>query len=335
MHMSDTLLSAPVAVAMGVGAAALIGVAGYYIKRDKREGMVPLMGVAGAFVFAAQMINFAIPGTGSSGHIVGGVLLASLLGPWAGFLTLVSVLIIQCLVFADGGLMALGCNIINMGAMTALVAYPLIFRPLLHKFPVSVWKLTGVSVLACVVGLELGACMVTLETVLSGITALPPGRFLLLMTSIHLAIGVGEGLATAAVLWFVQSRQPALLTQAPQTEKRTIHAKKGVIIAFAVAALVTGGIIAFYASSNPDGLEWSVSKITGTTELAPSNDSAVMATASKVQESSAFMPDYESNVSGIAGAAMVLILVCGVSGLLSVRGKRKRLDESRQEVKES
>ena len=122
MHMSDALLSAPVAIAADVAAAGLLVAAALRLKKESRENMVPLMGVMGAFVFAAQMVNFAIPGTGSSGHIVGGVLLAALLGPWAGFLTLASVLIIQCLVFADGGLMALGCNIINMGAMTALAA---------------------------------------------------------------------------------------------------------------------------------------------------------------------------------------------------------------------
>ncbi len=77
------------------------------------------MGVMGAFVFAAQMINFAIPGTGSSGHIIGGILLAAVLGPWAAFLTLSSVLLLQCLLFADGGFMALGCNILNMAALWA------------------------------------------------------------------------------------------------------------------------------------------------------------------------------------------------------------------------
>ena len=180
MHMSDALLSAPVAIVADVAAASLLALAAFRLKKEPKENLVPLMGVMGAFVFAAQMVNFSIPGTGSSGHIVGGVLLAAMLGPWAGFLTLASVLIIQCLVFADGGLMALGCNILNMGAMTALVAYPLFFRPLL-RFPAPAWKVSAVSVLACVLGLELGACMVTLETVASGITALPAGRFFLLM----------------------------------------------------------------------------------------------------------------------------------------------------------
>ena len=132
MHMADALISTPVALAAGAAATTLLGIAGYKVNKQKGENsrIVPLMGVLGAFIFAAQMINFTIPGTGSSGHIIGGVLLAAFLGPWAAFLTLSSVLIIQCLVFADGGLLALGCNILNMGAMSTLVAYPLIFRPL-------------------------------------------------------------------------------------------------------------------------------------------------------------------------------------------------------------
>ena len=176
--MSDALLSAPVAIVADVVAVGLLVAAASRLKNDKRDNSVALMGVMGAFIFAAQMVNFSIPGTGSSGHIVGGVLLAAMLGPWAAFLTLSSVLIIQCLIFADGGLMALGCNIINMAAMTTLVAYPLLFKPLV-RFPASGWKVMGVSLLACTVGLELGACMVTLETMLSGITALPAGKFFL------------------------------------------------------------------------------------------------------------------------------------------------------------
>ncbi len=163
MHMSDALLSPPVAVAAGVAAAALIVAAGRQVKRSPADSrLVPMMGVMGAFVFAAQMINFTIPGTGSSGHIVGGILLAAFLGPWAAFLTLASVIIIQCLIFADGGLMALGCNIINMGAMSCLVGYPLIFKPIVgRKFTNG--RIVAASLLACVASLELGAVAVVGE----------------------------------------------------------------------------------------------------------------------------------------------------------------------------
>lgn len=319
--MSDALLSAPVAIVADVVAVGLLVAAASRLKNDKRDNSVALMGVMGAFIFAAQMVNFSIPGTGSSGHIVGGVLLAAMLGPWAAFLTLSSVLIIQCLIFADGGLMALGCNIINMAAMTTLVAYPLLFRPLL-RFPASGWKVMGVSLLACTAGLELGACMVTLETMLSGITALPFGKFFLLMAGIHLAIGIGEGLATGAVLLFVQRARPVLLM--PDSARYASRRKvKGVVIGFAVAAAVIAGGLAFLASSDPDGLEWSIQSITGSADLAPQHISTLSQGAAAVQTTTSVMPDYDNTFAGIAGAAMVLVLVWGVSMILT-RSRRRR-----------
>lgn len=319
MHMSDALLSAPVAIAADVVAVTLLAVAAAKVKKNVKENLVPLMGVMGAFIFAAQMVNFAIPGTGSSGHIVGGILLAALLGPWAGFLTLASVLIIQCLIFADGGLMALGCNIINMGAMTALVAYPLVFRPLLGKGAAG-WKIMAVSIAACVIGLELGACMVTLETVSSGITALPAGKFLALMSGIHLAIGIGEGVATGVVLIFIRKYRPELFGAETAVRGSGAGIKKAVI-GFAIAAAVIAGGLAFLASSNPDGLEWSIEKITGTTDPEPQHVSAFSTGAGKIQETTSIMPDYDNTFAGVAGALMVVVLVWGVSAMLV---KRKR-----------
>lgn len=318
MHMSDALLSAPVAIAADVVAGTLLAVAATRLKKDRRDNLIPLMGVMGAFIFAAQMVNFAIPGTGSSGHIVGGVLLAAMLGPWAGFLTLASVLIIQCLVFADGGLMALGCNIINMGAMTALVAYPLLFKPLAGTSG-SNWRVMSVSVLACVVGLELGALMVTAETAMSGITALPAGKFLMLMCSIHLAIGLCEGIATGVVLIFVKRYRPDVLAMPESASVANAAGKKsikGVVIGFAVAAVAIAGGLAFLASGDPDGLEWSIARLTGSTDLAPEHMSALASGAGQVQNATAIMPDYDNTLAGIAGAIMVLILVWGVSSLL-------------------
>lgn len=319
MHMADALLSPAMALTASAAATVLIVTAGMKIKKSGNENMVSLMGVLGAFVFAAQMVNFTIPGTGSSGHIVGGVLLAALLGPWAAFLTLTSVLIIQCLIFADGGLMALGCNILNMAAMTCLVAYPLIYKPLRGSAGGSL-RTMGVSLLACTVGLELGAVMVSVETALSGVTALPFGEFLALMTAIHLAIGVGEGLATGAVLIFVKKAEPGLLYARERREHHRPALRKSVIW-FAVAALAIGGGLAFLASSNPDGLEWSIQQILGTTE--PTGAVSAMANAAgAVQASTSFLPDYENSFSGIVGALMVVALVWSFAYLLTSRRKR-------------
>lgn len=323
MHMSDAMLSPGVAIAADIAAGALLVIAGSKLKNSKRENLVPLMGVTGAFIFAAQMVNFAIPGTGSSGHIVGGVLLAALLGPWAGFLTLASILIIQCLIFADGGLMAIGCNILNMSAMTTLVAYPLIFKLLLkfnsNKRP-SDLRIFGVSILTCVIGLELGAVMVSLETLASGITAIPAGKFFLLMTAIHLAIGVGEGLATGAVIVFINKTRPSLLS--PEAGERKRKSVKGPIIAFAIAAAVIAGGLSFLASSDPDGLEWSIEKVTGSTEL-PESTSALSSGSQAIQSATSIMPDYENSFSGIVGAVMVLILIWAVSSLLINKRRTK------------
>lgn len=328
MHMADALISTPVAITAGVAAAALLGVAGYKVNREKgvNSRIVPLMGVLGAFVFAAQMINFTIPGTGSSGHIIGGVLLAAFLGPWAAFLTIASVLIIQCLVFADGGLLALGCNIINMGAMTTLVAYPLIFRPM-TRHSQSSGRLIAASIIACLVGIELGACMVTLETEISGVTALPTDSFLALMTGIHLAIGLGEGLATGAILAFVVKSRPDLLAtsvEAAAVTGTTTHRNmKGVLIGFGVAALVLGGVLAFFASEYPDGLEWSIERLTGSTELVSTHADNVTTTLEHVQRATSVMPDYDSSFSGIIGAVMVVILVWSITALLT-SGRRHK-----------
>ena len=279
--MSDALVSPPVFAVTGAVSLVLLGTAIWKVKHprnDRREPdardehIVPLMGVMGAFVFAAQMINFSIPGTGSSGHLVGGILLSAILGPWAALLTLASVLVIQCLVFADGGFMALGANILNMAVLSCLVAYPLLFRPLIKR-GASPGRIIAASLLASVVGLELGALAVTIETEASGITALPMGRFLLFMLPIHLFIGIGEGLATAAVICVVQRYKPELL-YGIRRERASGRRRLGkALAAIALLALLIAGSFSWIASSDPDGLEWSIEKTAGRSELEPASQS--------------------------------------------------------------
>jgi cobalt/nickel transport system permease protein len=130
MHMADALVSPAVGGVFWAAAAGTIAFCSARVRKGLDDRKVPLMGVLGAFVFAAQMINFTIPATGSSGHLGGGLLLAILLGPSAAYLTIASVLMIQSLFFADGGLLALGCNIFNLGVFPAFIAYPLIYKKL-------------------------------------------------------------------------------------------------------------------------------------------------------------------------------------------------------------
>ena len=314
MHLSDALISPEVAATAGAASLLLLGTAVRKVRRRTRddERLVPLMGVTGAFVFAAQLINFAIPGTGSSGHLIGGILLAALLGPWAGLVTLASVLVLQCLLFADGGVLALGCNLLNMAVLSCLVAYPLVYRPIAGRTP-SPRRIALASMASGIVALELGALAVVLETEASGITALPAGRFMLLMLPIHLLIGIGEGLGTAAVLCAVRQYRPELLQpDRPRSDRR--HYLRTLAI-FAGGALLLGGTFSWLASAAPDGLEWSVERTAGTAEPAMPTD-APHRTADALQRRTALLPDYDTSFAGLVGTGMLLLLVFAAARLL-------------------
>lgn len=285
MHMADALISPAVGGTFWALSGGLIAWCARKLKQAADDRLVPMMGVLGAFIFAAQMINFTIPGTGSSGHLGGGLILAALLGPYAGFLVIASVLAVQALFFADGGLLALGCNIFNLGFFPAFIAYPLIYRPLTGSHPTSARIWTG-SMLAAVIGLLLGALGVIGQTMASGITELSIATFTALMLPIHLAIGVVEGLASAVVISFVARARPAA-TARPAAASRLEPA----LVGLAVAALVTGMGASWFASTHPDGLEWSISRTTGSAELA-GRSSPVHAQLASLQESTAFLPDY-------------------------------------------
>lgn len=329
MHMADALLNPAVG---GTMYALSTVTAAYSIKKVHQEAdmkKVPVMGVMGAFVFATQMINFTIPGTGSSGHLCGGMLLTAILGPYAAFLTMIGVLLIQCLMFADGGLLALGANVWNMAFYGCFIGY-FIWKGMTKRRLDKVSIIIS-SILGSVLSLQLGAFSVTLETLASGITELPFSVFAGMMQPIHLAIGIVEGLITAAVLVFVYEARPEMLYQVSnQNTKKTMSIKKTLGI-LAVITLLIGGGLSLYASSNPDGLEWSIEKVTGSTELQePQN--AIIERAGQIQENTAMLPDYQfettesgfgTSVSGIVGSLLVLVLCGGICFCISKRKKKE------------
>jgi cobalt/nickel transport system permease protein len=291
MHMADALLSPAVGGTMWAASAGTIAYCSRKIRPELDDHRVPLMGVLGAFLFAAQMINFTIPATGSSGHLGGGLLLAILLGPHAAFLTIASVLMVQALFFADGGLLALGCNIFNMGFFPAFVVFPLVYRPLIGRSPTR-FRSTAVTMLSAVLGLQLGPLAVVLETCASGISSLPFATFLLLLQPIHLAIGIVEGLVTVAVVFFVRQARPEIVQGAVDAASLGRRSLRGVLIAFLVAAMMTGGVLSRYASKNPDGLEWAIAKISGKSEL-PGPEQGVHKALAGLQGRTAMFPDYQ------------------------------------------
>lgn len=320
MHMADALVSPAVATTMYIASGAVGAYSLNRIKKEEVDKKVSLVGVMGAFVFATQMVNFTIPGTGSSGHLCGGLLLSAILGPFYGFISMAAILAIQCLLFADGGLMALGANIFNMAFYGCFVSYFLIYKPLTKTMNKK--NIVIASILGSIVSLELGAFSVTIETLLSGITDLPFTVFAGAMLPIHLAIGFVEGLITSAVLLFVYDNRPEILTTT-QTNKKTF--KETIIILSIIVTFIAGGM-SLLASSNPDGLEWSIERLTGDTELEA--DETIF---DKVIETTSLLPDYAfkdndsiigTTFSGIVGSAVVCGLLVVAANTLNKKNEQ-------------
>jgi len=344
MHMADALISPQVGGIMWAATAGLIVFCSRKVGANLEGPRIPLMGVLGAFIFAAQMINFTIPATGSSGHLGGGAILAILLGPHAAFLTIASVLTVQSLFFADGGILALGCNIFNLGFWPCFVAFPLLYSPIAGRNP-SQWRIVAGAILASVVGLQLGAFSVVLETLVSGISELPFETFVVLMQPIHLAIGLVEGLVTATVVTFVWRARPEVLAAAQGLITRADFSLKGVLTGLALTALVTGGALSWFASAHPDGLEWSMAKVSGKEEL-ETPEHGVHALLAEIQGKTAFLPDYAfkstaedqpadteaqaawpavdpgTSVSGILGGTITMLLAGAIGLFLKKRQHR-------------
>ncbi len=290
MHMADALISPAVGGTMWAATTALIIYSSKKVKNEIDDKIIPLMGVMGAFIFAAQMINFTIPATGSSGHLGGGLLLSIILGPYAAFLTIASVLTIQSLFFADGGLLALGANIFNLGFFPCFIAYTFIYKKVTAGRSSRIRIITA-SITAGIIGLQLGAFSVVLETSFSGISELPFSTFLLLMQPIHLAIGIVEGIATASVVLFIWTNYPEINEDLHQTITGKSISLKKILVSMTIIAIFAGGVMSWLASTHPDGLEWSIKKTSGNEEI-KTPESWIYLRLSGIQKQFSFLPDY-------------------------------------------
>jgi len=338
--MADALISPAVGGSMFAVSAGLIAYSSKKLKENLDEKVIPLMGVLGAFIFAGQMINFTIPATGSSGHIGGGMLLAILLGPYAAFITIASVLIIQAFFFADGGLLALGCNIFNMGLFPCFICYPLIYKKIVG-LNIDRKRIFIATTLSVVIGLQMGAFSVVMETISSGISALPFKTFVLLMQPIHLAIGFVEGIATSAIILFIYNAQPELAAgPVGISDKSAVFPAKKVFIGLITCTIIIGGMLSWFASTHPDGLEWSMFKTAGVEEL-ESPEHGIHSLLGEIQMKTAFLPDYSfrvpenapkeesgavwpsvnigTSISGIVGGVMTLLLALLAGFILKKR----------------
>ncbi|WP_030706972.1 energy-coupling factor ABC transporter permease [Streptomyces sp. NRRL F-2580] len=272
MHVPDGFINAPVSVAAGVAAGAAVALSLRGARRELDERTAPLAGLVAAFIFAVQMLNFPVA-AGTSGHLLGGALAAILVGPYTGVLCESVVLLMQGILFADGGLTALGVNITVMGVVTVVVAYA-IFRGLLGILPPTRRSVTAAAFVGALLSVPAAAAAFTAVYAIGGTTDVAIGKVFTAMVGVHVLIGIGEAAITAATVGAVIAVRPDLvhgargltaplklrvdgeLVDAPAAAAPVAARSTGKVWATGlVTALVLAGFVSYYASASPDGLE--------------------------------------------------------------------------------
>lgn len=320
LHAPDGFLAAPVAVATAVAAAAAISLALRATSAELGDRQVPLAGVAAAFVFAAQMVNFPVA-AGTTGHLLGGALAAILLGPHLGALVVTVVVVVQALLFADGGLTALGYNSLNMAIVPAYGGWAL-FRALRRLLPANGSGVVGAAGLAAGGSVALGAMAFSLEWLFGATAPVPFDTVFASVVGVHLLIGVGEGLITATTVAAVLTARPDLVTGAADLAPAHLADRPRVgvrtfLLASVGVAVGIAAVVSQFAADDPDGLERAAAD-EGFADSATEHDLADIvfadyATRGIDDERVSFA------VAGASGVAVSLAVAAGVVG-----GSRRR-----------
>ncbi|WP_406105981.1 energy-coupling factor ABC transporter permease [Streptomyces sp. NBC_01003] len=348
MHVPDGFINAPVSAAAGVVAAGAVAVSLRGARRELDERTAPLAGLVAAFIFAVQMLNFPVA-AGTSGHLLGGALAAILVGPYTGVLCVSVVLLMQGVLFADGGLTALGVNITDMAITTTVVAY-LAFRGLVKVLPRGRRSITVASFVAALLSVPAAAVVFTLIYAIGGTTDVSIGKVATAMVGVHVLIGIGEAVITALTVGAVVAVRPDLvygarglhrplklrvggeLVDAPDTAPAPVAARshRKVWITGLVTSLVLAGFVSFYASANPDGLE----KV--------AHDKGIDTKTEKHASDGSPLAGYgvkdvgDARLSGgLAGVIGVGVTVVAGSGIFWVLRRRRTADTSPSEITET
>ncbi|WP_046732923.1 energy-coupling factor ABC transporter permease [Streptomyces humi] len=274
MHVPDGFIDAPTSAVTGLVAAGALAVSLRGARRELDERTAPLAGLVAAFIFAVQMLNFPVA-AGTSGHLLGGALAAILVGPCTGVLCVSVVLLMQGILFADGGLTALGVNITDMALVTTVVAY-VVFRGLVKVLPRGRRSVTAAAFVAALLSVPAAAVAFTLLYAVGGTTDVAIGKVATAMIGVHVLIGLGEAAITALTVGAVIAVRPDLvygarglrqrlklrvngeLVDAPASAPVPVAARtsrRALWITGLAASVVLAGFVSFYASADPDGLE--------------------------------------------------------------------------------
>ena len=298
LHIPDGFLSTAVSILCWVITLVVLVIAVRKAQANYDERLVPLAGIMAAFIFAAQMINFPVAG-GTSGHLIGAALAFIVLGPWLGLLAMTAVIVLQALLFQDGGLVVMGANILVMGIIPGFVGYGV--YQLVGNYGRTV-KLIGAGVgawLSIIAAAAVTAFLLGFSGTTNLMLALP------LMVGIHALIGIGEAIVTVAALAFIMSARPHLLG-AQESGKGVRWLLAGLGLALLVVFLAP------FASGSPDGLEW-------VAEQQAFIDTAVSAPFSLLSDYTIPMLGETASstiIAGLIGAVIVAAIVFGVGRLL-------------------
>ncbi|MFD7794144.1 energy-coupling factor ABC transporter permease [Streptomyces sp. NPDC059759] len=352
MHVPDGFINAPVSAVTGVVAAGAIAVSLRGARRELDERTAPLAGLVAAFIFAVQMLNFPVA-AGTSGHLLGGALAAILVGPYTGVLCVSVVLLMQGILFADGGLTALGVNITDMAIVTTVVSYAL-FRGLVKVLPRTRRSITVASFVAALLSVPAAAVAFTLIYAVGGTTDIAITKVATAMIGVHVLIGIGEAVITALTVGAVVAVRPDLVygarglqqrlklrvngelvdtPAAPAATPAPVAARSShrtVWITGLVTSLVLAGFVSFYASASPDGLE-KVAKdkgIDAKTEKHAAEDSSPLAGYGVKDVSDARVS------GGLAGVIGVGVTVVAGTGVFWAIRRRRTTDSSPTSVPE-
>lgn len=323
MHAPDGFLNAGTAVATGAVSVGTLGFALKQAKAQLEDRMVPLAGMTAAFVFAAQMFNFPVA-AGTTGHLLGGALAAVLLGPSVGAIVVTVVVVVQALAFADGGLTALGYNVLNMAIIPVYGGYA-VFRLFRRMFPRSPGGVVGAGGLAAWASVVLAAMSFSIEWLFGASAPVPFDDVFGAMVGVHALIGVGEGVITALALGAVMAARPDLVYGADDLDHSQLADKRPVktrvfVIGGLLVAMVFATVISQFASADPDGLK------------RVAEDTGFASSASDHALADWMLADYATSgvnnrslslaVAGVVGVLVTLAVVTGI--FLAVRERRRR-----------
>lgn len=347
MHVPDGFLDIPTSIATGVASASVVAFSLRRARTEISDATAPMAGLVAAFVFAVQMLNFPV-GIGTSGHLMGGALAAVLIGPWTAVIALSVVLAVQALLFADGGLSALGTNVLLIGIVTVVVGY-LVARLVVAVLPRKAVSAVPAATIGAFVSVPAAALVFVGLYGVGGASSLNLGQLAAVMLGWHALIGVGEAVITGLTVAAVVAARPDLVhltrgyartlvvtdpdgtsREVSTTTERLPPRRLGRTgIAAAAVTFALAGVVSGFASANPDGLEF-VAEELGFIDQA--EDSAVA--SSPVGDYSVLgidNPYLATGLAGVLGVSVVVLLGYSVSRLVAREDPAEPVDERRNE----